>query len=70
MLFKEINNVSLNRFLSNDKIQKNNLKIFEIFFAKLGLVIIYDYIINNKKKLKNLKDDIKYYIKNYDNDKE
>jgi len=34
------------------------------FFAKLALVIIYDDIINNEKKLNNLKDD----IKNYDND--
>lgn len=38
------------------------------FFAKLALVIIYDDIINNEKKINNLKDDIKDYIKNYDND--
>jgi hypothetical protein len=38
------------------------------FFAKLALVIIYDDIINNEKKLNNLKDDIKDYIKNYDED--
>ncbi len=37
------------------------------FFAKLALVIIYDDIINNEKKLNNLKDDIKNYIINYDN---
>jgi len=40
------------------------------FFAKLALVIIYDDIINNEKKLNNLKDDIKDYIKKYDNDEE
>ena len=38
------------------------------FFAKLALVIIYDDIINNEKKINNLKDYIKDYIKNYDND--
>jgi hypothetical protein len=37
------------------------------FFAKLALVIIYDDIINNEKKLYNLKDNIKDYIINYDN---
>jgi hypothetical protein len=40
------------------------------FFAKLALVIIYDDIINNEKNLNNLKDDIKNYIINYDNDDE
>jgi hypothetical protein len=40
------------------------------FFAKLALVIIYDDIINNEKKLNSLKDDIKDYIKNYENDEE
>lgn len=40
------------------------------FFAKLALVIIYDDIINNEKKLNNLKDDIKNYIINYDNEDE
>ena len=38
-----------------------------IFFAKLALVIIYDDIINNEKKINNLKDNIKDYIINYDN---
>jgi hypothetical protein len=38
------------------------------FFAKLALVIIYDDIINNEKKLNNLKDDIKDYIKNYNDE--
>ena len=38
------------------------------FFAKLALVVIYDDIINNEKKLNNLKDDIKNYIKNYNDD--
>lgn len=38
------------------------------FFAKLALVVIYDDIINNEKNLNNLKDDIKNYIKNYNND--
>jgi len=32
------------------------------FFAKLALVIIYDDIINNEKKINNLKDNIKDYI--------
>ena len=36
------------------------------FFSKLALVIIYDDIINNEKKINNLKDNIKDYIKNYD----
>ena len=40
------------------------------FFAKLALVIIYDYIITNEKNLNNLKDDIKNYIINYDNEDE
>ncbi len=40
------------------------------FFAKLALVIIYDDIINNEKNLNNLKDDIKNYIINYDNEDE
>jgi hypothetical protein len=40
------------------------------FFAKLALVIIYDDIINNEKNLNNLKDDIKKYIINYDNEDE
>ena len=40
------------------------------FFAKLALLIISSYIINNEKNLNNLKDDIKDYIKNYDNEDE
>jgi hypothetical protein len=40
------------------------------FFAKLALVIIYDDIITNEKNLNNLKDDIKNYIINYDNEDE
>jgi hypothetical protein len=36
----------------------------------LALVIIYDDIINNEKNLNNLKDDIKNYIINYDNEDE
>ena len=38
-----------------------------IFFAKLALVIIYDDIINNNEKLNDLKEEIKDYIKNYNN---
>jgi hypothetical protein len=38
------------------------------FFAKLALVIIYDDIINNEKKINNLKYDIKDYIKNYNDE--
>jgi hypothetical protein len=40
------------------------------FFAKLALVIIYDDIINNENKINNLKDNIKDYIINYENDNE
>jgi len=40
------------------------------FFAKLALLIISSYIINNEKNLNNLKEDIKNYIINYDNEDE
>jgi len=40
------------------------------FFAKLALVIIYDDIINNEKKINNLKDNIKDNIINYNNDED
>ena len=38
------------------------------FFAKLALVIIYDDIINNETKINDLKDEIKDYIINYDDE--
>jgi hypothetical protein len=50
---------SENYFKYSEDTNEKELK----FFAKLALVII-----NNEKKLNNLKDDIKDYINNYDND--
>jgi hypothetical protein len=62
--FNELLMDSENYFKYSEDTNEKELK----FFAKLALVIIYDDIINNEKKLNNLKDDIKDYINNYDND--
>ena len=60
-----------NYFKYSEELLYNDTNKKELkFFAKLALVIIYDDIINNENKINNLKDYIKDYIINYENDNE
>jgi hypothetical protein len=64
--FNELLMDSENYFKYSEDLLYNDINEKELkFFAKLALVIIYDDIINNEKKINNLKDNIKDYIKNY-----
>jgi hypothetical protein len=66
--FNELLMDNENYFKYSEDLYYNDTNEKELkFFAKLALVIIYDDIINNEKKLYNLKDNIKDYIINYDN---
>jgi hypothetical protein len=44
----------------------NDIDKDTIFYAKLALVVIYDDIMTNETDLNKFKDDIKNFIKNYD----
>jgi hypothetical protein len=55
--------------MDNEDLLYNDTNEKELkFFAKLALVIIYDDIINNETKINDLKDEIKDYIINYDDE--
>jgi hypothetical protein len=45
----------------------NDIDKDTIFYSKLALAVIYDDIMTNETDLNKFKDDIKNYIKNYDN---
>jgi hypothetical protein len=61
--FNELLMDNENYFKYSEDLSYNDINEKELkFFAKLALIIIYDDIINNEKKINNLKDNIKDYI--------
>lgn len=67
--FNELLMDNENYFKYSEDLYYNDTNEKELkFFAKLALVIIYDDIINNETKINDLKDEIKDYIINYDDE--